>query len=63
MKRRLRCSFCGKPDTEVAKLVAGTGGRGTRARVFICDQCVARARDVLASSETVPSIDPDPTRL
>jgi len=34
--RKLRCSFCGKPDTEVAKLVAGP-------RVFICDACVAVA--------------------
>jgi hypothetical protein len=34
--RRLRCSFCGKKDAEVSKLVAGP-------RVFICDECVAVA--------------------
>jgi ATP-dependent protease Clp ATPase subunit len=34
--RRLRCSFCGKRDSEVAKLVAGP-------RVYICDACVAVA--------------------
>ncbi len=33
---KLRCSFCKKSDTEVAKLVAGPG-------VHICDECVAGA--------------------
>jgi ClpX C4-type zinc finger len=34
--RQLRCSFCGKKDAEVEKLVAGP-------RVYICDVCVAAA--------------------
>ena len=34
--RRLRCSFCGRKDEEVSKLVAGP-------RVYICDECVAAA--------------------
>lgn len=34
--RRLSCSFCGKNETEVSKLVAGP-------RVYICDECVAVA--------------------
>jgi len=34
--RRLRCSFCGKSETEVLKLVAGP-------RVYICDGCVGIA--------------------
>ena len=34
--RPLRCSFCGKHNSEVAKLVAGP-------RVYICDECVAVA--------------------
>jgi ClpX C4-type zinc finger len=34
--RQFRCSFCGKKDEEVSKLVAGP-------RVFICDECVAVA--------------------
>ena len=33
----LECSFCGKDRIEVAKLIAGPG-------VYICDQCVRRAR-------------------
>jgi ATP-dependent Clp protease ATP-binding subunit ClpX len=34
--RQLRCSFCRKSETQVAKLVAGP-------RVYICDVCVAVA--------------------
>ena len=33
-KEKLACSFCSKPSTQVAKLVAGP-------RVFICNECVA----------------------
>jgi len=39
--RTLACSFCGKGEAEVAKLVAGPR------RVFICDQCVAAARRMM----------------
>ena len=38
--RRLRCSFCGKDETEVLKLVAGP-------RVYICDECVAAASRIM----------------
>ena len=38
--RKLRCSFCKKNDTEVAKLVAGP-------RVYICDECVAVASRIM----------------
>jgi len=40
----LACSFCGRPETEVAKLVAGPG-------VYICDGCVELARSVIAEAE------------
>jgi hypothetical protein len=33
------CSFCGRPEAEVAKLIAGPG-------IFICEQCVALVRRV-----------------
>ena len=36
-----RCSFCGKHQDQVRKLVAGPG-------VFICDQCIALCNEVLA---------------
>ena len=40
--RRLSCSFCGKNETEVSKLVAGP-------RVYICDECVAVASRLMGS--------------
>ncbi len=36
------CSFCLKPQTEVAKLVAGPG------RIFICDECVGLCSEYVA---------------
>jgi len=41
-ERKLACSFCGKRDFEVAKLVAGP-------RVYICDTCVALASELMQS--------------
>jgi hypothetical protein len=38
----LLCSFCGKPEQEVAKIIAGPG-------VYICDVCVALCQDILAA--------------
>ncbi|MDQ6786401.1 MAG: ClpX C4-type zinc finger protein [Acidobacteriota bacterium] len=38
--RQLRCSFCGKKETEVLKLVAGLRG-------YICDKCVAIASRIM----------------
>jgi len=40
MKRRLRCSFCGRSEDEVARLVAG-------ASAYICDGCVIKCVAVL----------------
>ena len=37
------CSFCGKPNTEVTRLVAGPG-------VYICDECVSLAQQVIDAS-------------
>lgn len=39
--RRLACSFCGKSDAEVAKLVAGPRVYFIGPRIYICDQCAA----------------------
>jgi hypothetical protein len=43
-----RCSFCGKPDTEVDKLVAGPG-------VHICNECVALAASIIDGSLDSPA--------
>ena len=41
LPRTLHCSFCGKSQHEVEKLVAGP-------RVFICNVCVGLCNDVIA---------------
>ncbi|WP_305036637.1 ClpX C4-type zinc finger protein, partial [Larkinella sp. C7] len=34
------CSFCGKNQTEVRKIIAGNG-------VFICNECVALSQEII----------------
>ena len=46
--RRLRCSFCHRRESQVAKLVAGP-------RVYICDRC---AYETIRIMETTPPADP-----
>lgn len=41
----LRCSFCGKTDKQVHKLIAGPNG------VYICDECVDLCDEILAEEE------------
>lgn len=43
-----RCSFCGKPSTEVRRLVAGPG-------VHICDECVGLAEDIIDEYRDKPA--------
>ena len=50
--RKLACSFCGKSEADVAKLVAGPR------RVFICDQCVAAARKMMAEDGVADGVSP-----
>ena len=45
MTPMLHCSFCGKPQEQVGKLVAGPNG------VFICDECIEACREMLAENE------------
>ncbi len=40
-KRALRCSFCGKQEREVRRMIQGPAG------VRICDECVNLCRDIL----------------
>jgi ATP-dependent Clp protease ATP-binding subunit ClpX len=39
-ERTIHCSFCAKPESEVAKVIAGAG-------VYICDECVGLCNDLL----------------
>lgn len=36
-----RCSFCGKSQEQVERLIAGPGG------IYICDQCVALCQEII----------------
>lgn len=39
-KGNLKCSFCGKPQEQVRKLVAGPG-------VYICDECIELCSEIV----------------
>ena len=39
--RRHRCSFCGKSQDQVRRMVAGPS-------VYICDECIALCHELLA---------------
>ena len=48
LRRSLRCSFCGRSDSEVAKLVAGPF-RILVGRVYICDRCAEQSIQIMAA--------------
>ena len=52
----MTCSFCGKSQDEVAKLIAGANG-------YICDECVMLCSDILMdeASDDVISVDAEHT--
>ena len=49
--KQLRCSFCGKTQDQVRRLVAGPG-------VYICDECIALCNDII-SEEFAMSVHPE----
>jgi ATP-dependent Clp protease ATP-binding subunit ClpX len=57
-KHRLACSFCGKKDDDVAKLVAGPRVYGAGPRVYICDECVTIANRLMEGAGNVATITP-----
>jgi hypothetical protein len=44
-----RCSFCGKRQDQVKKLIAGPKG------VYICDECVALCTEIIANPPSAPA--------
>lgn len=46
MFERVHCSFCGKPDSQVERLIAGPG-------VYICNECVALCNDLLQEEKSI----------
>jgi hypothetical protein len=47
VKRDAVCTYCGRPPSETAKLIAGPN-------VYICDACVTRAETVAAGDKRAP---------
>jgi ATP-dependent Clp protease ATP-binding subunit ClpX len=64
MGGELRCSFCGKRQDHVKKLIAGGGkcphcNRG--GGIFICDECVALCGEINDEGEVLtPPMKPSP---
>ena len=45
---RVSCSFCGKPGSAVAKVIAGPG-------VYICNECIQLCNNILEQEQQTPS--------
>ncbi len=46
-KKPVRCSFCGKPQTDAKRLIAGPGA-------YICDECVRLCIDIINDEQSSP---------
>src|SRR6266568_1081629 len=47
-----RCSFCGKSQEQVARLIAGPGG------VYICDECIDLCREIIDEEQATANSKP-----
>ena len=47
--KQVKCSFCGKTEDQVSRLIAGPSG------VYICDKCIEICADIVFDEEPVPS--------
>jgi hypothetical protein len=45
---QVNCSFCTKPSSAVAKVIAGPG-------VYICNECIQLCNDILKEEQQAPS--------
>lgn len=48
--KQLKCSFCGKPEESVKKLIAGPG-------VYICNECIALCQGILDGEYNMGEVD------
>ncbi|AAM68003.1 ATP-dependent Clp protease ATP-binding subunit ClpX [Buchnera aphidicola] len=51
-KKLLQCSFCGKNQKEVKKLIAGPA-------VYICDECIRLCNNIIQETKTTKKIEDD----
>ncbi len=56
-EKKVRCSFCGKPQDQVERLISGPG-------VYICDQCVELCMDIVEGIPSKPNktVTPKPAK-
>ena len=54
-KKQLKCSFCGKNQDQVKRLIAGPG-------VYICDECIDLCSDII-QDEFEDNVELDTTAL
>src|SRR3989304_3670394 len=47
-RTQYHCSFCGKNQDQVKRLIAGPGA------VYICDECVELCRDIIQEDSSTP---------
>ena len=52
-RRKIKCSFCGKTQDEVAKLIAGP------ANTFICSDCIQLCNVIMRDEKDAPSFTKD----
>ena len=50
MQKELCCSFCGKSQAEVKRLIANPSGES-----YICDECIEICRDIIKEEKVVPN--------
>lgn len=55
-KKQLRCSFCGKNQDQVKRLIAGPG-------VYICDECIELCSEIIEDEFEETSTPMDPSSL
>lgn len=53
-RTQYRCSFCGKSQEQVQRLIAGPGG------VYICDECVDLCREILEEEKLLLQKEAEP---
>ena len=52
----VRCSFCGKTQDQVRRIIAGPG-------VYICDECIELCQEIVQEEFEVESSEPEPIAL
>ena len=49
-ENEIRCSFCGRPQSQVRRLIAGPD-------VYICNECVDLCRDIISEGMAAESME------